>query len=174
MKTIKEYMEVEYPIQLTPIVEDGDHYWRAWYPDLSGCEAFGDNPEEALQRAEEARFAWIESAVEEDCPVPPPTAERSGRLLIRIPPDLHEQLAAQANNREVSLNTHIIYLLSQNTLDYESRRLFETIDRKLNSLFSTKQVPACPYQEDEWLGGDVESGQLVRMITVARGQTFGS
>ncbi len=174
MKTIKEYMEVEYPIQLTPIVEDEDRYWRAWYPDLSGCEAFGKNPEEALRRAEEARFAWIESAIEERCPVPPPTAERSGRLLIRIPPDLHEQLVAQANHREVSLNTHIIYLLSQNTLAHESRRLFEVIDQKLNGLLSTKQGPACSYQGDEWLDGDVASSQLVRMITVARSQSFGS
>ena len=174
MNSVSDYMEIEYPIQLNPITDEEVRYWRAWYPDLSGCEAFGGNPEEALRRAEEARFAWIESAIEEGCQVPLPTAERSGRLLIRIPSDLHEQLAAQANHREVSLNTHIIFLLSQNTLFHESRRLFEVIDQKLNGLLSTKQGPACPYQEDEWLEGDVESSQLLRMITVTKGQPFGS
>lgn len=49
-----------------------DRGYIAEIPELSGCSAFGDSPEEALVEVQRARDAWIESARERGVEVPPP------------------------------------------------------------------------------------------------------
>ena len=41
-----------------------------------------------------------------------PDARHSGRLLVRMPRDLHDQLAAQAHEQRVPLNQLVVALLS--------------------------------------------------------------
>ncbi len=41
-------------------------------PDLQGCSAFGNSPEEALKQVQIAKAAWLEAARTEHKPVPPP------------------------------------------------------------------------------------------------------
>lgn len=41
-------------------------------PDLPGCSAFGETPEEALREVLIAKQAWLESARAEGEPIPPP------------------------------------------------------------------------------------------------------
>jgi predicted HicB family RNase H-like nuclease len=41
-----------------------------------------------------------------------PEARHSGRLLVRMPRDLHDQLAAQAHEQRVPLNQLVVALLS--------------------------------------------------------------
>lgn len=51
---------------------DPDNGYIADIPDLAGCSAFGQTPEEALKQVEIARTAWLETARAEGKPVPPP------------------------------------------------------------------------------------------------------
>lgn len=49
-----------------------DEGYIADIPDLEGCSAFGDTPEEALRQVELAKGAWLEAARAEGKPVPAP------------------------------------------------------------------------------------------------------
>ena len=49
-----------------------DECYIADIPDLPGCYAFGDTPEEALQELAIARELWLEVAQEKGISVPPP------------------------------------------------------------------------------------------------------
>ena len=52
---------------------DEDEGYIADIPDLQSCSAFGTTPEEALAELEQAKKAWLESAMECGRPIPPPT-----------------------------------------------------------------------------------------------------
>jgi predicted RNase H-like HicB family nuclease len=49
-----------------------DEGYIADIPDLKFCSAFGHTPEEALKQVQLAKAAWIEAALAEGKPVPPP------------------------------------------------------------------------------------------------------
>ncbi|NUM54489.1 MAG: type II toxin-antitoxin system HicB family antitoxin [Candidatus Hydrogenedentes bacterium] len=49
----------DYPITIFPSVEDEG--WIAEIPDLPGCSAFGESPEEALREVLAAKRLWIET-----------------------------------------------------------------------------------------------------------------
>ena len=49
-----------------------DQGYIADIPDLKFCSAFGSTPEEALKQVQLAKAAWIEAALTEGKPVPPP------------------------------------------------------------------------------------------------------
>ncbi|MEJ5250922.1 MAG: type II toxin-antitoxin system HicB family antitoxin [Chthonomonadetes bacterium] len=60
----------DYHINLFYSEEDGGYI--ADIPDLPGCSAFGETPEEALREVLIAKQAWLESARAEGKPIPPP------------------------------------------------------------------------------------------------------
>lgn len=51
---------------------DEDECYVADVPDLRGCSAFGDTPEEALAELQIAKALWLESAREHHKRVPTP------------------------------------------------------------------------------------------------------
>ncbi len=51
---------------------EGDEGYIADIPDLPGCSAFGDTPEIALSELSKAKDAWLETARDNNLPVPPP------------------------------------------------------------------------------------------------------
>ncbi len=51
---------------------DEDEGYIADIPDLRHCSAFGKTPKEALEEALIAKDAWIESARNNDKPIPDP------------------------------------------------------------------------------------------------------
>jgi len=60
----------EYHINLFWSDEDGQ--WIADIPDLKGCSASGDTPEEAAREVQIAKELWLESAREHRDPIPEP------------------------------------------------------------------------------------------------------
>lgn len=64
---------------------DNDDGYIADIPDLFACSAFGHTPEEALKEVLIAKSSWIEAALSEGIPVPPPQSKP-------VPP--HQQLAS--------------------------------------------------------------------------------
>ncbi len=49
-----------------------DNGYIADIPDLPGCSGYGDTPETALQELVKVKEAWLETARNENIPVPPP------------------------------------------------------------------------------------------------------
>jgi len=97
--------------------EDGGG-WLAEVPELFGCMADGDNPDEALNNLKDVMESWLEVANEEGKEIPPPRIhsedEYSGRFTTRIPKTLHRLLAEGAEKEGVSLNQLVLSLISYN------------------------------------------------------------
>ena len=53
-----------------------DEAFIAEVPELSGCIAHGESPEDALKNAKEAIQLWIDTAKEFGDPIPEPKGER--------------------------------------------------------------------------------------------------
>lgn len=111
-----------------------DEGFIAEAPDLPGCSSFGATQQEALSELQDAIAAWIEAARAAGNPIPHPTRPSgadsySGKSLVRMPKSLHAQIAKQARREGVSLNQHIVFLLTMAT----TQRAFDSID--LDKLF---------------------------------------
>jgi len=96
---------------------DEDEGFIAVASDLPGCSAFGETQHGALTELQSAIAAWIEAARAADNPIPEPSQPSldnfySGKILVRMPKSLHGQLAQGAKTEAVSLNQHIVFLLT--------------------------------------------------------------
>ncbi len=70
MKTLDDYLAFRYEIVLTPEYDA----WTATIPDLPGCMAVGDSPEEALELLQDAKQSWITASLLHNLPIPEPRA----------------------------------------------------------------------------------------------------
>ena len=113
------YAALDYPVELSRRDEGHDSYWVCEIPDLPGCVADGETPDEAIESLSEAKRLWIEARLEHGHSVPEPTTTRgySGRLLLRMPRSLHRRLAAQSRREGTSLNMYLVSLLSERAAD---------------------------------------------------------
>ena len=114
MKTIEEYMELPYRIELIPDTDEGG--FVVSFPDLPGCLSSGETVDEAYRNAEDAKFEWLTAALEEGISIPEPDSieDYSGQFKLRLPRSLHRQLALQSRREGVSMNQYCVFLLSQN------------------------------------------------------------
>jgi len=113
-KDLEFFLSLPYRIELYPAAEGG---FVAVIPELSGCITQGETQQEALEMIQDAKEAWIATALEEgmDIPEPAPDAEEfSGKFNLRIPLSLHRDLVRRAAKEKVSLNMLVTYLLSAN------------------------------------------------------------
>lgn len=106
------YLERKYPVTLYPAIEGG---YVAEIKDLPGCITQGETAEESMAEVEDARVLWIETAYEhgDDIPLPCTDTQYSGKTLLRMPRSLHQKLAEGADREGVSLNQHLVSLLSE-------------------------------------------------------------
>lgn len=63
--------EMKYPVTIFYSEEDGGYIAIA--PDLKGCSAFGETPQEALRELETAIELWLSVARRDAAPIPAPT-----------------------------------------------------------------------------------------------------
>jgi predicted HicB family RNase H-like nuclease len=93
-----------YTYRVTWSEEDSEHVGLcAEFPSLSWLSA---EPEAALQGIRQVVADVIEDLQNNGEPVPEPLASKkfSGHFMVRIPPELHRQLALEAAESGVSLN----------------------------------------------------------------------
>ncbi len=109
-KTVDDYLALPYTIEL--VREPGVGVF-ARAVELPGCVTQGDTEEEALKMIREAMRLWIEVAMEDGDPIPLPHQQHSysGRISLRMPKSLHEQVARAAELEGVSINQFIVTTL---------------------------------------------------------------
>jgi len=91
-----------------------DEGYIAKVPELPGCSAFGEKPEEAMKEVKVAAGLWIKAAKEMGREIPRPVDEKrySGRFALRLPPSLQRELDFDAKEEGISLNQLITYKLA--------------------------------------------------------------
>lgn len=101
---------VNYTIELR---QNADGSFFAQIPDLPGCMTEGATALEALDHLDDARRAWIVSAIDDGMPVPPPRDDDdfSGKFVVRVPRSMHRDLVGVARREGVSLNTLVVAAL---------------------------------------------------------------
>ncbi len=111
MKALEEYLKLKYKAS---VYQDEDDDYVVEVYDLPGCVTHGETVEEAFENLEEAKRVWMESRLAAGLEIPRPKKreEYSGRVLLRMPRSLHRGLSNQAQQEGVSLNQHIVSLLS--------------------------------------------------------------
>jgi predicted RNase H-like HicB family nuclease len=91
-------------ISLVRAGDGADAVWLAEVEDMPGCSATAATPEDAVRRA------W--AAAEESLGTTYENPRRSGKLLVRMPATLHDDLARVAESEGVSLNQLITGVLA--------------------------------------------------------------
>ncbi len=129
----KADLALPYHVIVRPEGEAGSG-WTAAIEDLPGCEARGTSPEEAVEHLRSSMENWLSAAVEGRQVIPPPkraaskpkpASSHSGRFLVRMPSDLHQELSVAAEREHVSLNRFVTASLaaSVSSLGTSSSRL---------------------------------------------------
>jgi predicted RNase H-like HicB family nuclease len=92
-----------------------DHGWMAIAPELPGCSAFGKTSERALKELDTAIELWVETAKSKKLGVPKALAAKSpaGKVLLRLPRELHQDYLSLATSEGVSLNQYMLYVLAR-------------------------------------------------------------
>jgi antitoxin HicB len=108
---LEYYLSLKYPITLIPEAVG----YSVEIKDLPGCVSQGDTLEEALTMLEDAKYAWVKVNLELGNPIPLPATQKkfSGRFVVRLPSNLHQRLAEQAEQNNVSLNQMVATLLAE-------------------------------------------------------------
>lgn len=110
-KDLAYYMSLKYPAEIHEGASGG---YFVTNPDLDGCMAEGETPDEALTNLADSRELWIESRLTAGRLVPEPsTEELSGTVSLRMAPSLHTQLAKSAARQDISLNLLINTALAE-------------------------------------------------------------
>jgi antitoxin HicB len=139
---LEYYINMKYPV-ITYQADEGG--FVAEIKELPGCLTQGETLDEAYDRIETARKAWIEVAYEDGVSIPLPQTEQeySGRFLVRIPRSLHQRLAEEASNEGVSLNQYVMTILSGSVSKEESPVKTEEVVNKLERIID--KIEMAPY-----------------------------
>jgi len=127
-RDLEFYLSQHYDFRLSRLPREEGGGWLAEVPDLHGCVSDGGTPNEACQNLEEAKEAWLTTALRRGIEVPLPSkkeADFSGRITLRMPRSLHKKLAHMAETEDVSLNQLILSLvaLRAGSLHYDGKTM---------------------------------------------------
>ncbi len=106
-KKTEDYLKKPYARILLP---DADGGYSAEILEFPGCYSFGDTADEAMANLEDAAFNWIEAALAQGQTIPEPVSvnELSGKVLLRLPRNLHKKAMQMATRERISLNTFLV------------------------------------------------------------------
>lgn len=106
-------MKNKYKIYL--VWDPEDKLYVAHVPELDGCMSHGKTEIQALRNVEKAIEGWIKTAKEFKMKIPEPIPEKrfSGSFNVRVPKDVHRQLAMKAAEENVSLNHLVSQILGR-------------------------------------------------------------
>lgn len=110
-KDLDYYLSLPYTKTVQLYADETATYYISRCLELQGCHSDGDTEAEALANLNEAMALWIETNLEAGDYIPEPK-QFSGKLLLRIPKSLHQQLSVNAEHENVSLNQYVLSKLS--------------------------------------------------------------
>ena len=115
------------PYSINLMWSDEDEGYIATSPEFKNLSAFGKTAEEALKEAKVALEGYLETLKEENQKLPEPLklSTYSGQIRLRMPRELHRNLAISAEKENVSLNTYMLYLLSANSVFHDLQKTEE-------------------------------------------------
>lgn len=121
---LKRLCDVKYPVEVhwmdEPETKAG--YYLVFLPDFghSACSATGESIQEALNNLAEVKQTVLQHYLESGITVPGPSGDPTRQtslqqMPLRIPRDLHRRLRDDAQRAGLSLNTHVLRLLSEHS-----------------------------------------------------------
>lgn len=105
----------DYGITVRRVTEEGEALFEARVRELPDVAEYADTFEEAYQLAIDTIETTAEALAEQGRPMPspqPPADDFSGRITLRVPRTLHRALSLMAEDEGISLNQHIVAVLS--------------------------------------------------------------
>jgi predicted RNase H-like HicB family nuclease len=107
--TQREIAELAAKYRLVVNYAPEDRCYVVSVPELKGCSSHGRSEAQAVKHAREAIHLYIETLLDRGLTIPAPLADRrfSGKIPLRISPNLHRDLAVKADAEETSLNRFI-------------------------------------------------------------------
>ena len=117
---VETYLDQEYAFILERYNDSDKPYYSLRVLEFEGCMTTGDTIEEAARDIRDAMREWLQLNIKLGRVIPKPLKSRrySGKVMLRMPPTLHESLMFRAAEQGISLNQYLVASLSH-TLGYE-------------------------------------------------------
>ena len=96
MKTLKEYMALNYPMEIIRDEDEGGYAVR--FPDLPGCLSCGQTIEDAIVNAEDAKRIWLCSMIEDGKKINEPSEIAESDIIIRLSHNIKSPKFRNKNN----------------------------------------------------------------------------
>lgn len=108
---------------------DEDNGFIATVSELQGLSAFGETQEEAVKELQLAMEVFLESLESSGEVLPPPNklVRHSGQTRLRMPKRLHAELAFEAENEGISLNSYIVTILAERHTERQTAKVLTKI-----------------------------------------------
>jgi len=109
MKTIQDYLDLDYEIILRKVSpEDGGGYF-AYYKDFKGVMGDGESADEALEDVKSAFACYLEVAIEKGENIKEPShLMKTKRINITIPAYALEQIDNYAKSHNINRSTFLV------------------------------------------------------------------
>lgn len=103
-----------YPFEIRPLTEDDGGGFLITFPDLPGCMADGETPEEAIREGRDAFNCWMAAHYEAGREIPVPNSHREAiRFAESLPVSLRGRLSTRAKQKGVSLTDLVVMYISE-------------------------------------------------------------
>ncbi|MDD8020002.1 MAG: toxin-antitoxin system HicB family antitoxin [Acidobacteriota bacterium] len=148
-KDLSYYLNHRYKVEIVPFNDEDGGGYEARIPQL-GREAFrgyGDTIEEALAHLDVVKRDLFEMYLRGGVQIPEPEKDEerySGRILLRIPFYLHEELSKLAKEQDISLNQLLNHLIERGLASLKYENEVETMSQTMLQVFNEWRKP--PYR----------------------------
>lgn len=117
---VEYYLNQPYTLIIERHIDGKIPYYSLRALELEGCITTGETIEEAARDFQDAMHEWLQLNIKLGRAIPEPLKSKhySGKIILRMPPALHESLMLKAAQQGVSLNQYLVTSLSH-TLGYE-------------------------------------------------------
>ena len=112
---VEHYADLPYTFAIEKWDDGNGPYYIARVLELPGCMIHGDTPVEAMGEMMDVMRDWVRTNLELGHKIPEPSQRQyySGKIVLRMPPSLHESLMRRAAIEGVSLNQYMVSALAR-------------------------------------------------------------
>ncbi len=119
VKDVEYYMALPYKVETEALSPEDGGGFRMFMPELGSAVVLGDGetPDEAWAMLKDVQREMIELWLSRGVEIPEPESMRhySGRIALRVSPQLHRTLSGNAKRNHTSLNQYISQALESYT-----------------------------------------------------------